>query len=528
MYKFSSYGPINTKLHYHVPRTGLIDFAHTQLVGEDPVEGGHYITVWAPRQAGKTWIMQNVLWRLQKDERFDVAKINLQTLKSEPDIGNIIRYIANNLSRALKREIAIPKTLDDFEHIFTPSVLVKPLILILDEFDALHETAISHLANSLRNIYVNQRDQSSLPTEERDYLLHGVALVGVRAVLGVENISGSPFNVQHSLHIPNLTANEVESMFHWYQRESGQSVDPEVITQLFTETRGQPGLTSWLGELLTEKYNETPDQPITMTHFQRAYLWAISGLGNANILNIISKARQSPYKELVLNLFKPGEKWLFRYDDARMNFLYLNGVIDVEETATHLYARFPSPFVQKRLFNYFANDIFPEMGQLYAPFEGLDDAITGDRLHIPNLLRRYERYLQKNRDWLLKDAPRRTDLRIYEAVYHFNLYMYLARFLQSRRGQVFPEFPTGNGKIDLIIRYAGQLYGLEVKSYQDAFEYGEALKQAARYGRQLGLDEIALAFFVEAVDAASRKKYEIVYCDDETGVAVHPVFVATG
>jgi hypothetical protein len=115
-----------------------------------------------------------------------------------------------------------------------------------------------------------------------------------------------------------------------------------------------------------------------------------------------------------------------------------------------------------------------------------------------------------------------------EAVYHFNLYMYLARFLQSYEGQVFPEFPTGNGKIDLIIRYAGQVYGLEVKSYQDAYTYRESLWQAARYGQQLGLSEITLAFFVDAIDEASRTQYEAVYRDAVSGVTVRPVFVATG
>lgn len=50
----------------------------------------------------------------------------------------------------------------------------------------------------------------------------------------------------------------------------------------------------------------------------------------------------------------------------------------------------------------------------------------GVRLELKNLLRRYETYWRQNRTWLLRDVPRRaSDLRVYEAVYHFNLYMYL-------------------------------------------------------------------------------------------------------
>ena len=53
MLEFSSYGPVDEELHYHVPRTELINQAFGQVMGKVPQKGGRYITVWAPRQAGK-------------------------------------------------------------------------------------------------------------------------------------------------------------------------------------------------------------------------------------------------------------------------------------------------------------------------------------------------------------------------------------------------------------------------------------------------------------------------------------------
>ena len=44
----------------------------------------------------------------------------------------------------------------------------------------------------------------------------------------------------------------------------------------------------------------------------------------------ISKAKQAPYKQFVLELFKTEEKIPFKYDDSVINFLYLNGVVDWE------------------------------------------------------------------------------------------------------------------------------------------------------------------------------------------------------
>jgi hypothetical protein len=416
----------------------------------------------------------------------------------------------------------------EIEQIFSRELLRKPLILLLDEFDALTEEAIAGLAGVFRNIYIRRQTEGDRPTGEKSYLLHGVALIGVRSVLGVENPRGSPFNVQRSLHVPNLTSDEVQGLFDWYTRESGQAVEPAVVERLFDETRGQPGLTCWFGELLTETYNLDRSRPIGMAVFEEAYGAASYVLPNNNILNILSKARQEPYKGYVLDMFRTDEPIAFKYDDPILNYLYLNGVIDWEREAPGKYLlKFPCPFVQKRLFSHFAGELFRETGRLYDPFEDLSDTISDDSLDVRNLLGRYERYLRQNRGWLLKDAPRRADLRIYEAVYHFNLFVYLRRFLDGYGGSAYPEFPTGNGKVDILMRYAGRAYALEVKSYRTPRQYREALQQAAAYGRQLGLSEITLAFFVERVDDASRQKYEVRYVDAQTGVAVMPVFVVT-
>jgi hypothetical protein len=529
MRTFSSYGPVDKDLHYYVPRKALIDRAFTRLVGEKPERGGYYIAVWAPRQRGKTWVMQQVMGRIGKREDFEVAILTLQSAQNVTTAEGALRILTTELRSWFGKEFSAMSAWQDLERLFSAAHFDKPLILILDEFDAMGETFINAFANEFRKMYVRRINEADKSSAEKSCLLHGLALVGVRSVLGVESASGSPFNVQQSLHIPNLTFEEVEAMYRWYEQESGQTVEQAVIERVFYETQGQPGLVSWLGELLTETYNHDPTRPLTMHNFEETYSAAINVLPNNNILNIVSKAKQAPYQEFVLEMFKTSKKIPFTYDDSYLNFLYLNGVIDWEqESPTERYVKFPCPFVQKRLFNYFARTLFRHTGQLYAPFEDLSDTITEDSLNVKNLLRRYEEYLRKNRDWLLRDAPRRADLRLYEAVYHFNLYMYLADFFQRRRGQVWPEFPTGNGKLDLLIRYADRVYGLEVKSFVSAYEYREALGQAALCGEQLGLSEIVLAFFVEAVDDANRAQYEAVYEDKATKVTVTPVFVVTG
>jgi hypothetical protein len=532
MRRFTSYGPVNPKLHYYAPREDLVNLAYTYLTGETPGEGGYYLTVWAPRQCGKTWLMLQVLEKIEKAGNFDVVKVDVEHLQDDTDADVIAAAIADDIFIELGKKNPGINTLKKFQELFTRDVLDKPLILIIDEFDALAEAAINKLTRVFRNIYNRVQKELRKPAAQRRYLLHGLALVGVRSVLGIENVKGSPFNIQRSLNVSNLAYEEVEDLFKWYEKESGQAVHPEVVQRLYEETNGQPGLTCWLGELLSEGFkgyaNDTA-QPIGMKEFETVYAAANDILPNNNILNIISKTREEKNRDMVLKLFQTDEKLRFRFDDPIINALYMHGVVDMEKGELNLYyTRFACPFVQKRLFNYFSGEMFKEMGQLVEPFLKLDRVITPGGLEVRELMKLYQAYLDKNSSWLFKDAPRRADLRVYEAVYHFNLYAYLDEFLRGKNGRVFPEFPTGNGKIDLLIRYKDNRYGLELKSFTDQAGFRDALVQASIYGKQLGLDEVYPGIFVETIDDKNKQAYETDYHDPETGVTVKPVFIQTG
>lgn len=536
MRRFSSYGPVNPKTHYYAPRKDLIEATCNRLFVEESGETGHFITVWAPRQCGKTWLMQQVLGKLRMDDRFDVVKINLESLKDKTNTSEIIKGVAAYIGKSLDLSIRDIDTQEKFQSIFEKGILSKPLILILDEFDALAEAAINSIVSAFRNIYISRSDAVGKPADQKPYLLHGLALVGVRSVLGIENVKGSPFNVQRSVHIPNLSFDEVKTMYRWYEKESGQKVEDAVIQRLFYETQGQPGLTCWFGELLSEGFEGhkiDTSRPIGMTDFEDVYAAATDILPNNNILNIISKAREKGNKEMVLQLFQTDEKLRFRFDQPVINALYMNGIISNEKGGDNrYYMRFASPFVQKRLFNYFSGEMFQEMGQLVEPFgqpgQSLDDVMTPEHLDIPVLMKLYQDYLTRNGHWLFKEVPRRADLRVYEAVFHFNLYSFLDRLLRSDKNQVLPEFPTGNGKVDLLVRYNDHSYAIELKSFTHRAAYREAIAQAARYGKQLNLKDIYLVTFVETIDDSTRQDYETPTTDPDTGVTIYPLFIQTG
>ena len=95
MRQFTSYGPIDTDEHYHAPRTEIIHHAMNQLIGNHE-KGGHYITIWAPRQTGKTWVMQQVARQIYARDDFEVAIISLQSINNAANESDMFELLTKN------------------------------------------------------------------------------------------------------------------------------------------------------------------------------------------------------------------------------------------------------------------------------------------------------------------------------------------------------------------------------------------------------------------------------------------------
>ena len=469
-----------------------------KLLGDSSDEGGSYFTIWAPRQSGKSWIRQQVIRLLRELDTYDIINLNLDSFKMLNTEQEFFSAFIKRVNLLFDKQLPEINTWDDFLMLFTGRFFSRPVILILDEFDALNENLINKIVSVFRQIYITRMDDPRL-SHDKTFLLHGVVLIGVRSVLGIDNERGSPFNVQRSVLIPNLTDNEVRYMFDWYQRESEQEIMGEVVEKIIRETRGQPGLESWFGELLTEKFNDHPQKPITMNEWNRVFVRALRSEPNNTVMNLVSKVKEGECKDIVLDLYR--KKIPFSFDNPLHNFLYMNGVIDFAELVSgdtyELSCRFSSPFVQKRIFNKFCPAFFPSAGSLFTSFGSLDAVVSERDIDIRGLIALYSEYLVRNKDYILGEVPRRQDRKVYESMYHFNFYSYLYEVLREKGIQVIPEFPTGNGKLDLLLRYKGAMWAIEVKSGIVGSDFKGMVSQARHYAVQLGLECVYLVHFLD-------------------------------
>ncbi|ETR71761.1 MAG: hypothetical protein OMM_02252 [Candidatus Magnetoglobus multicellularis str. Araruama] len=279
------------------------------------------------------------------------------------------------------------------------------------------------------------------------------------------------------------------------------------MKNLFEKTQGQPGLVGWFGELLTEKYNQEPDQPIGIKLWNRVYLKSCEVEHNNTVRNIITKARDE-YRTDVIKLFTDaGIHFSFDYDWC--NYMYMHGIITYAEDddgSCHI-CRFSSPFIQTRLYNAFTGIIKKNQERsmiALEPLDTLDDVFDGPDLNIPALLSRYKNYLKRMKESgedLWKDQPRRkSDFHLTEAVGHFHLYHWLSMALR-KRCIIRPEFPTGNGKVDLHLLSKDDKKGLiEVKSFVNAYEVKESITQAAKYASKTNHSSVSVALFAPFTD----------------------------
>jgi hypothetical protein len=507
MRRFHSYGPVDQDIHFCVPRVKLVKDCLNHIIGETG-KGGHYFTIWGPRQTGKTWLMRQARQRIENDnpDHYIVGTMSMQGVFMQPEDppNDFLNRVPLLMQEYLNVDVGLVDSWERLKWLFSKKadIFSRPVILFIDEFDSLPSMVIDRLVTLFRDIYLN-RDNS---------LLNGLALIGVKAVLGVDSLRGSPFNIQRSLHIENFLQDEVTVLFDQYQRESGQIVDSEVVRQVFETTNGQPGLVGWFGELLTEKYNPGIEQTIGMDIWKFVLQAALSMEWNNTILNLVKKVH-SGYVDHVLELFGRSDV-PFSLDSDWCAYLYMNGVITAEvqidsQNQPRTFCRFSCPFIQKRLYNALTTDLIGDRLPMPA-LEILDDLsdVFETGLNLPLLLTRYKSYLIRMKAKGMnpfKDQPRRADMHYTEAVGHFHLYAWLQNAI-GRRCVISPEFSTGNGKVDIHLDCKGNRGIIEVKSFIDAAEIRKSQFQAAAYAGSLGLNSVTLALFVPVDDETILEK----------------------
>ena len=257
---FTTAGPIKPARHYCIPPLERLDLdAVLALIRDEK-----YFVLHAPRQTGKTSALLALRDLLNAEGVYRCVYVNVEGGQAmREDVEQVMRTILATL--ALRASLTLD---DEFLNQIWSGVLAevgpgaalhtaltrwasaspKPLVLLIDEIDALIGDALLSVLRQLRAGYDLRPEgfpQSVVlcgVRDVRDYRIHSSSANST--ITG-----GSAFNIKsRSLRLGDFSQDEVQALLGQHTDETGQVFTPDALATIWTQTQGQPWLVNALAD----------------------------------------------------------------------------------------------------------------------------------------------------------------------------------------------------------------------------------------------------------------------------------------
>lgn len=272
---FNTAGPINQNEHYKIDPLSRWDMDEILTL----IAQKKYFVLHAPRQTGKTSCLLALRDYLNAEDKYNCVYANFELGQmARNDIDKGIQAVLAELHGRIENtlEIKLLFTVNEIikshgankalnAYITAVSKLLnKPLILLIDEIDALIGDTLVSVLRQLRAGY---------DTRPADFP-QSVILCGVRDIKDYrihksDNdiiTGGSCFNIKaESLTLGNFSEDEVKKLYAEHTKETGQIFEKECFPLIMRYTDGQPWLVNALGYEVTYKMKPNRDPSITIT-----------------------------------------------------------------------------------------------------------------------------------------------------------------------------------------------------------------------------------------------------------------------
>ncbi len=257
---FNTAGPVRADRHYQIAPLSRIDLDEVLgLIREEK-----YFVLHAPRQTGKTSALLALRDLLNRGAQGDFRCVYANVEDGQAMRENVAEGMRTVLAElALQASVTLgDETLDEL----WPGVLERvgpgkalrqallrwsmadprPLVLLIDEIDALVGDTLLSVLRQLRTGYVDRPERFP----------HSIVLCGVRDVRDyriystAENrmvLGGSAFNIKsESLRLGDFTEQEIRTLTAQHTAQTGQPFTEEALQLIWERTAGQPWLVNAL------------------------------------------------------------------------------------------------------------------------------------------------------------------------------------------------------------------------------------------------------------------------------------------
>lgn len=271
---FNTAGPNIPEDNYTIDPLSRFDLDEVEML----IRQKRYFVLHAPRQTGKTSCMLALRDHLNEQGDYIAVYANVEGGQaSRNDKATVVKSIIDTLTgemRLIMKDDKADKACEAVQKVGTDSMLSqflsllcqsldKPLVLMIDEIDALVGDSLVSVLRQLRSGYANR--PKAFP---QTVVLCGVRDIrDYRIVLSNQDIvtGGSAFNIKtESLRLGNFSKEEIHELYLQHTRETGQAFDEACFPLVWKATEGQPWLVNAIGREVTYKMKENRDRSVVI------------------------------------------------------------------------------------------------------------------------------------------------------------------------------------------------------------------------------------------------------------------------
>ena len=257
---FNTSGPVTVEDHYCIPPLARLSLAELRQL----IDLRRYFVLHAPRQTGKTSALLALQALLNTEGEYRCVYVNVEAGQAmRDDVKAATQVILSQMARQARR------TGDEYLTKAWPGIFAehgsgalgealsrwaqaedKPLVLLIDEIDALVGDSLLSVLRQLRADYPHRPERFP----------QSVVLCGVRSA-NTMVAGGSAFNIKaESLRMGDFSRDEVRALLGQHVEETGQSFADGALEAMWAQTQGQPWLvnalayeTCFRGDLATDR-----------------------------------------------------------------------------------------------------------------------------------------------------------------------------------------------------------------------------------------------------------------------------------
>ena len=475
-----------------------------------------YFVLHAPRQTGKTSCMLALRDYLNQAGEYTAVYANVEGGQaSRNDVQSVVKSVVDTMAEQFRGILRSDMPLEIRDKVQTvgkdsmlttflrrlSETLPKPIVLIIDEIDALVGDSLISVLRQIRSGYSDR--PAAFP---QSVILCGVRDVrDYRIVLSNQDIvtGGSAFNIKAmSLRLGNFSKEEIHELYMQHTRETGQQFDEACFPMVWAATEGQPWLVNALANEVTWNMRDNRDRTVTITpDMMYKAQENIIYRRDTHIDILIYKLQEPRVKRVIEPILSNSDEaveGLIPSDDIQ--YVEDMGLIKRERGNAIRVANGIYREIIPRELTWSTQQTMPQQPQWYQRPDGSID--------MEKLLLDFQQFFRQNSDsWIGKFDYR-------EAGPQLLLQAFLQRVVNGG-GYIDREYGLGRGRTDLLIRqpltncYGGPVQRivleLKIRKYSVERTIEEGLRQIADYMDKVGsTDEGHLILF----DRSATKTWE--------------------